>query len=71
MSTENKPSHQPQDIMRWFTYAHLPADKQDVSRRFAELAEFVNALPAGAEKATALRKLLEGKDAAVRASFDR
>ena len=57
-------------ILRFFSYTHLPPDLRDVSRPFAELAEHVFAtLPRCAERTVALRKLLEAKDAAVRASL--
>lgn len=59
-------------IMRYFSYDHLPEKLQDVSVRFCTLAIFIdNDLPDGAEKSTALRKLLEAKDAAVRAALDK
>lgn len=55
-------------IMQFFAYAHLPEHLQAVSRPFCELAENVHAtLPRNPERSTALRKLLEAKDAAVRA----
>lgn len=55
-------------IMQFFTYAHLPAPLQPMSRAFATLAEQVLlTAPRGPERSVALRKLLEGKDAAVRA----
>lgn len=54
-------------IMKFFAYAHLPPHLQAVSKAFCELAEFVLTLPPSEERAVALRKLLEGKDAAVRA----
>lgn len=55
-------------IMQFFQYAHLPPHLQEVSKPFGDLAEqLVAKLPRNAERATALRKLLEGKDAAVRA----
>jgi hypothetical protein len=55
-------------IMKFFIYAHLPPHLQAVSRPFGELAEHLIAtLPRNAERSVALRKLLEGKDAAVRA----
>lgn len=55
-------------IMQFFAFGHLPEKLQAVSRPFAELAEHVHAtLPRNAERSVALRKLLEGKDAAVRA----
>jgi hypothetical protein len=54
-------------LLQFFSYAHLPAHLQVVSRPFCELAETLEAaLPAGAEKTVALRKLLEAKDAGVR-----
>lgn len=57
-------------ILRYFEYAHLPQPLQDVSKPFCELAHHLHAtLRPCAEKAVALRKLLEGKDAAVRAAL--
>lgn len=57
-------------IMRWFEYAHLPAHLQEVSKDFAALADkIVTTLDPGPERTTALRKLLEAKDAAVRAKL--
>jgi len=56
------------EILQFFTYAHLPPDLQAMSRLFADLAtEIVGRAPRCAERTVALRKLLEGKDAAVRA----
>ena len=56
-------------ILRFFSFNHLPPDLRDVSP-FAELAERMFAtLPRCAERTVALRKLLEAKDAAVRASL--
>lgn len=57
--------------MRYFEYLHLPQKLQHVSRHFYVLAEKVShTLPDGPEKTVALRKLLESKDAAVRAALD-
>lgn len=57
-------------IMRYFEYAHLPSHLQHTSRRFHDLAhDLVNALPRNPERTVALRKLLEAKDAAVRAGL--
>jgi hypothetical protein len=57
-------------IMQFFAYAHLPQHLQDVSRPFGELAEaIVGSLPRNPERTVALRKLLEAKDAAVRAKL--
>ena len=56
-------------ILRYFHYAHLPATLQAASRPFCELAAHIIAtLPRNAERSMALRKLLEAKDAAVRAN---
>jgi hypothetical protein len=57
-------------IMKHFTYKHLPADLQQVSRPICELAERMDdELPDGPEKSVGLRKLLEAKDAFVRAKL--
>ena len=58
-------------IMRYFKHDHLPRHLQAVSLPFCELAELLETgLPSGPEKSVALRKLLESKDAAVRAALD-
>jgi hypothetical protein len=55
-------------ILQFFHYAHLPPVLQEHSKPFCELAKrIVTTLPRNAERSVALRKLLEGKDAAVRA----
>lgn len=54
-------------LLRFFAYDHLPYNLQDVSKHFRELAERVAQGPENAETTVALRKLLEAKDAAVRA----
>lgn len=60
----------PEHIMQFFAYDHLPPGLQVVSRPFGELAVFlVGALPRNPERTVALRKLLESKDAAVRAAL--
>lgn len=58
------------EIMDHFTYEHLPPHLQEISKMFTDLAEavLVKTRP-GAEQSVALRKLLEGKDAAVRAAI--
>lgn len=57
-------------ILRWFRYEHLPEGLQRISRPFGDLAHLVvTTIPDGEERDVALRKLLEAKDAAVRASF--
>lgn len=58
-------------IMRYFSYDHLPEKLKEISAPFCQLAEFVElTLPKNPETSTALRKLLEAKDAAVRAGLD-
>lgn len=60
----------PEHIMQFFAYAHLPPHLQEVSQPFAVLAEaMVDTLPRNPERTVALRKLLEAKDAAVRAKI--
>ena len=58
-------------ILRYFVWDHLPDNLQYVSRPFQTLAFFIEeSVPRGPEKSVALRKLLEAKDAAVRAALD-
>jgi hypothetical protein len=58
----------PDHIEQFFAYAHLPVALQAVSKPFCDLAQHVIAtLPRNPERTVALRKLLEAKDAAVRA----
>lgn len=58
-------------MMRYFEFLHLPPKLQHVSRHFYTVADIVrNTLPDGPEKTVCLRKLLEAKDAAVRAALD-
>lgn len=55
-------------ILKFFRYDHLPPALQEASRPFGELAKAVaERAPQNAETTVALRKLLEAKDAAVRA----
>lgn len=57
-------------IMQFFAYAHLPVELQEISRPFNLLAlDIVEKLPRNPERTVALRKLLEAKDAAVRAKL--
>jgi hypothetical protein len=75
-------SDQPDHILQFFGYAHLPVRLQTVSKPFCDLAHaivggantadsgnvtFGGLLPRNPERTVALRKLLEAKDAAVRA----
>lgn len=55
-------------IMQFFAYGHLPAELAAISRSFFMTAVWiVDTLPRNPERTVALRKLLEAKDAAVRA----
>jgi hypothetical protein len=57
-----------ESILQFFAYAHLPDHLQAVSIHFHELAHRIAVeLPRNPERTVALRKLLEAKDAAVRA----
>ena len=57
-------------ILRFFHYAHLPEKLRAASKPFCDLAaHIVETLPRNAERTAALRKLLEAKDAAVRANI--
>lgn len=64
MSSERVVEH----IEQFFAYEHLPMHLQEVSKPFGELARTIaETLPRNPERTVALRKLLEAKDAAVRA----
>ena len=55
-------------IMQFFAYQHLPEHLQAASKPFADLAQQIQQMAApNPERTVALRKLLESKDAAVRA----
>lgn len=71
-------------ILQFFAYQHLPAHLQAISKPFCELANAMvfgdngsesgsctlgPPLPRNPERTVALRKLLEAKDAAVRAKL--
>jgi hypothetical protein len=57
-------------ILQFFRYEHLPENLQGVSKDFGLLAQkLVMTLRRNPERTVALRKLLEAKDAAVRAAI--
>lgn len=59
-----------QEVLKFFDYTHLPSHLQEVSRDFYELAlRTADRAPDSRETTVALRKLLEAKDAAVRAAL--
>jgi len=66
--TQAKPAER---MLTWFHYEHLPPHLQDASKPFCELAHIiVVSIKPGPERTVALRKLLEAKDAAVRAKLN-
>lgn len=67
-------AHVVDDVLQYFEYEHLPPRLRDVSRLFCELAHAIvsenpNGLPRCPQRTIALNKLLEAKDAAVRAAL--
>lgn len=57
-------------MLKWFKFDHLPAPLQEASARFWDCAcGLVATTEPGPERTVALRKLLEAKDAAVRAKL--
>jgi len=55
-------------ILQFFAFAHLPPAMQEVSRPFGDLAQrIVDTTLSNPQRGVALQKLLEAKDAAVRA----
>lgn len=58
------------NLLHYFTFAHLPENLQTISQPFFALAVILDTgLPESNEKDMALRKLLESKDCAVRAAL--
>lgn len=57
-------------LLQFFAYEHLPPKLQEISKPFGDLARnLAVALPDNSERDMMLRKLLEAKDCAVRASL--
>ena len=62
--------HPLEPMMKWFKYDDLPPNLQEVSVGFYDLAVGIcDIVEPGPERTVALRKLLEAKDAAVRAKI--
>jgi hypothetical protein len=58
-------------MLRFFRYHHLPPVLQSISHAYCDLAVATCAdIRPGPERTVALRKLLEAKDAAVRAKLE-
>jgi len=66
MSDQSPPT---EHILQFFAFGHLPQNLQAVSQPFSALADEIMRLPRNPERTVALRKLLEAKDAAVRAAL--
>lgn len=62
-----KPELKDNALMKFFAYEHLPEHLQTISKPFGDLAnQLCEVMGNNAEGVTALRKLLEAKDCAVR-----
>lgn len=58
------------DVLSYFTWEHLPAHLQEVSKPVGELAQqMAETLPDCPAKTDGLKKLLEAKDYLVRAAL--
>lgn len=74
MTPKNTPASNPpgrptptQAMGKFFEWSHLPVPLQPTSQQFQALYNWIeHMLPDGPEKTTAIRKLLEAKDCAVR-----
>jgi len=55
------------NILEHFKYEHLPAELQEISRPFGELAKLIASRAHNAQQRMSLEHLLIAKDAAVRA----
>lgn len=66
----NEENRGPPPILQYFGYGHLPAHLATVSAPICDLAHhYAKTLPPGPETTVGLRKLLEAKDAFVRAAI--
>lgn len=55
-------------LLQFFEYSDLPADRQVISQPFAALAhQIASVLPRNPERTTAIRRILEARDCAIRA----
>jgi hypothetical protein len=70
MPNHTAPTRNADHIEQFFAYEHLPPHLRTVSAPFHALAtHIVRTVPRNPERTVALRKLLEAKDAAVRAAL--
>ncbi len=66
--TSQLPARTDDRMLKWFECGHLPTHLQAVSQDFEDTALLMcEVLEPGPERTVCLRKLLEAKDAAVRA----
>ena len=68
MEQKESPQGAAEKLLSFFAYEHLsPGPLRDMGRRYSAMAhEIYHVTPQSAEATTALRKLLESKDCAVR-----
>src|SRR6187401_563475 len=65
---EVQPGDGTERLLKWFEFSHLPPALRVVSSKYSTMAkDLVDTIMPGPERTIALRKLLESKDAAVRA----
>ena len=59
-------------VLKWFTSDHMkPGKTKEIAEEYEEFALWLaDTVPQSAERSAALRKLLESKDAAVRAALE-
>lgn len=58
---------EPEPLLQFFEYRHLPVDLQLIGEHFQTMAYWIErTLPRNPERTVALRKLLEAKDCAIR-----
>jgi hypothetical protein len=68
--SEIRTNTNPHPMLKFFQYKHLPERLQPVSAVFHHVAHFISdSVPRNDESDAAMRKLLEAKDAAVRAAL--
>lgn len=67
LKSDGAPVSAVRNVLKFFRFTHLPPNLRAVSCSFAELATRIAVGPMNDETLVALRKLLEAKDAAVRA----
>lgn len=69
-AAELRAARENEALLQFFEFAHLPEAMQLVSKEFHGLAhKIVSSIPRNPERTVALRKLLEAKDCAVRATI--